>query len=181
MRNKKRALRRLGATAVFVGTAANAIGMIRRWGARRRRVDLRMTVVIERPLPEVFEFCRDFENFPRVVQLPLEVQDSLDGRSHWRVPASVGAPTEWDASITKYVPNSVIAWESDAGSPVKASGTMRFSPLSASDTRVDVALKYVPLDTNLGQAIRAIVNGGNSKRVRGAVSAASRELSRQRG
>jgi len=171
-------LRTVAAAAILIGAASNAYRWVRRLGARRRHVDLRMTVVVEKPITEVFEFCRDFENFPRIVEIPLEVEDFQDGRSHWRVPTRAGRPTEWDASVTKYVPNSVIAWESDPGSPVRAAGTMRFAPLSPEESRIDIVLTYAPLSTNLGEAIHAIVKGGNTKRLRGAVSAASRELSR---
>jgi uncharacterized membrane protein len=177
---KRKTLRRLGAAAVLVGTAGSALRWIRDVGARRRRVDMRMTVVVERPVSDVFEFCRDFENFARIIDIPLEIEDFQDGRSHWRVPSRAGSPTEWEANISKYVPNSVIAWESKPGSPVKASGTMRFSPLSKSESRVDITIKYVPLDQHLGKELRAIVTGGNAKRLRGAVAAASRELSRAR-
>src|SRR5207253_6657136 len=119
---KRKTLRRLGAAAVFVGTAGSALRWLRKVGARRRRVDMRMTVVVERPVPDVFEFCRDFENLARIIDIPLEIEDFQDGRSHWRVPSRAGLPTEWEANISKYVPNSVIAWESNPGSPVKASG-----------------------------------------------------------
>lgn len=133
-----------------------------------------MTLVIERPVHEVFEFCRDFENFPRIVDLLLSVEDTQDGRSHWAVRSPSGRTIEWDATVTKYVPNSVIGWNSLPGSPVEASGLMRFFPLGAQETRLDITLKYIPLHTDLGEAVRALFHPSNSERVRSEVVSASR-------
>jgi uncharacterized membrane protein len=137
-----------------------------------------MTVVVERPINEVFEFCRDFENFPQIVDVLLSVEDSQDGRSHWAVRSPMGNTVTWDATVTKYVPNSVIAWESLPDSPVKASGLMRFAPLSATETRVDISLTYRPLKTNLTEALRALVGVSNTDRLRSELNQASVELAR---
>lgn len=125
-----------------------------------------MTVVVERPISEVFEFCRDFENFPEVVNGFLSVTDHQDGRSRWKVQTPRGEIIEWDALVTKYVPNSVIAWESKPGSAVHASGLMRFSPLSAKETRVDISLTYLPRHTDLAEAFSALLKGSNTRRLR---------------
>lgn len=125
-----------------------------------------MTVVVERPIAEVFEFCRDFENFPEITDVLLSVADTQDGRSHWAVRSPTGQAIEWDATVTKYVPNSVIAWESVPGSQVEATGLMRFFPLSSQETRLDIALTYLPHHTNLAEAIRSLVGASNSQRLR---------------
>lgn len=125
-----------------------------------------MTVVVERPVAEVFEFCRDFENFPEVINAFLGVTDHQDGRSHWTVRTPRGEIIEWDALVTKYVPNSVIAWESQPGSAVQASGLMRFAPLSANETRVDISLTYLPKHTGLADAFSALFKGDNTRRLR---------------
>jgi uncharacterized membrane protein len=138
-----------------------------------------MTVVIERPINEVFEFCRDFENFPQIVDVLLSVEDSQDGRSHWAVRSPTGHSIEWDATVTKYVPNSVIAWESLPGSDVQASGLMRFAPLSQTETRLDLALTYRPQQTRLTEALRALMSPSNTARLRTEVTNASQELARR--
>jgi uncharacterized membrane protein len=164
----------------MVGAAMPAaLRWLRRRGAARRAVDLRMTVVVERPIADVFEFCRDFENFPLIVDVLLSVEDSQDGRSHWAVRSPTGQAIEWDATVTKYVPNSVIAWESVPASDVKASGLMRFAPLSPTETRVDISLTYRPQHTDLGEAIRALMSSSNVKRLRSELSYASQELARR--
>lgn len=135
-----------------------------------------MTVLVERPVTEVFEFCRDFENFPHITDVLLSVEDSQDGRSHWSVRSPSGQMIGWDAVITKYVPNSVIAWESVPGSVVVAGGLMRFAPLSQNDTRVDIKLTYRPVRTDLFEAIHALATPKNADRLRRELSQASRQL-----
>ena len=175
--NRKR-WKRLATATTIAGVAVPAVlRWLRRTGSARRSVDMRMTVVVERPVNEVFEFCRDFENFPRIVDVLLSVEDSQDGRSHWAVRSPTGQTIEWDAIVTKYVPNAVIAWESIPGSVVKAGGVMRFFPLSAQETRIDVSLTYQPLRTGLNEALHALIASPNVLRLRGDIMKAAREVS----
>jgi len=177
MPTKGKRWKRLATAAMIAGAAApGVLRWVRRAGAAKRAIDLRMTVVVERPIHEVFEFCRDFQNFPEVVNLLMEVDDSQDGRSRWTVRSPSGEAITWDATVTKYVPNSVIAWQSVPGSAVYAGGTMRFFPLSARDTRVDVVLTDRPFETGLGDALRALVARSNDGRLRAELRQASRSL-----
>jgi uncharacterized membrane protein len=176
MRTRGMLLRALAAATVVAGLLPALFRLLRRLGAARRAVDMRMTVVVERPIHDVFEFSRDFENFPRMIDALLSVEDSQDGRSHWAVRSPTGHTVEWDAAVTKYVPNSVIAWESVPGSAVKASGLMRFSPLGPTETRVDMTLTYRPLRTGFADAIRSLVNSTNTSRLRTELAHASEEL-----
>ena len=168
----------IAAASVVAGAVTPAVlRWLRRTGSARRSVDMHMTVVVERPVSEVFEFCRDFENFPKIVDVLLSVEDSQDGRSHWAVRSPKGAAIEWDAVVTKYVPNAVIAWESVPGSVVHAGGTMRFSPLSAAETRLDITLTYQPLRTGLNEALHAMMTAPNARRIQGELLKAAREIS----
>jgi uncharacterized membrane protein len=170
--------KRLTAASVIAGATVPAVlRWVRRNGAARRTVDMRMTVVVDKPIHDVFAFCRDFENFPEIVDVLLSVEDSQDGRSHWAVRSPSGESIEWDATVTKYVPNSVIAWESVPDAVVVANGMMRFYPLSATETRVDVTLKYRPLRTGLTEAVRALMTLPNARRLRTEIARAAVALS----
>jgi len=128
-----------------------------REGAARRVFELDMTMTIDRPVPVVFAFCTDFSNFPSLVRALDEVQDSGDGRSHWIVHNVDGSIAEWDAMVTKFVPNQVIAWESDASAAVESRGVIRFRPLDASRTELSIHLYYAPKRTTLREAWRALL------------------------
>src|SRR5262245_6425928 len=134
MRTSRKRWTRVAVIAMVAGATIPAIlRWIRRRGTARRRVDMRMTVVVPRPVHDVFMFCRDFENFRRIIPSLLKVEDSQDGRSHWSARTPSGRVIGWDAGVTKYVPNSVIAWDSEPGSEVEASGIMRFEAVSANE------------------------------------------------
>jgi uncharacterized membrane protein len=166
----------VAAAAVFVVGTRALLKWLRRLGTARRAIDMHMTVVVERPIHEVFEFSRDFENFPKIIDALLSVEDSQDGRSHWAVRSPTGNSVEWDATVTKYVPNSVIAWESVPDSPVKATGLMRFSPLSPTETRVDLSLTYRPVRTGFVDALRSLLGSNNTARLRTELALASQQI-----
>lgn len=126
-------------------------------GARRRRVVLETTLLVDRPVRDVFAFCRDFENFPSVVSMLRRVVDHQDGRAHWEVKSPSGELIEWDSEVTKFVPNVVIAWESVPGSAVECKGVIRFAPTATGGTKLHIDLQYEARHTGLTDAIHALL------------------------
>lgn len=152
----------------LIGLAARPLveEQVRRAGAKRRALSAHASVDIGRPVSDVFRFFKDFENFPRLVGGIRAVVDYEDGRSHWEVYTPSGSTLAYDAEVTKYVPNAVIAWASNPGSPVDASVTVRFRPLSPTSTRLDVDVSYSPAETHLSDAVRALLAPRASRRLR---------------
>ena len=166
-------------TASGLLLAAFAPEMMRqllRVGAARRRVHLRTTIEIDRPVHEVFDFCRDFENFPRVVQSLRSITDYQDGRSCWEVVAPSGEVLSWNSQVTKYVPNVVIAWRSVPGSIVDCNGLIRFSP-SPRGTRLRVEVDYDPCHTGISDAVRALFDVPRTEQLEADLSRANFYLS----
>ncbi|MDB4908601.1 MAG: hypothetical protein JWO05_3385 [Gemmatimonadetes bacterium] len=152
-----------GGVALAVGTLVGPGGsLLRRAGARRRRVDIARTFTIPRSVAEVFDFVRDFQNFPRLVKTLESVTDSQDGRSHWVVRSPTGARLEWDAAVTKYVPNQVIAWRSLPGAAVTSEGVVRLASRGANETQVELCVTYEPAETQLRDAVRALTGRSNT-------------------
>lgn len=149
-----------------------ARGVIRA-GAHRRRVRLRTTLVLDRPVRDVFAFCQNFENFPRVVQSLHSVTDFQDGRSRWEVLSPTGERLAWDSVVTKYVPNVVLGWRSVPGSPVDCAGLIRFAPTSTDGTRLQVEIRYDPGHTGFADALRALVDVSREEQLRGDLSRAN--------
>lgn len=165
-RRGRTALRLLGLG--LIGFAAQPIveDRIRRVGERRRSIAYQTLIDIERPVTDVFAFFKDFENFPRVIGGLESVIDYQDGRSRWQIFTPSGRILSWDAVVTKYVPNSVIAWESVPGSVVETAGLVRFTPLSPRWTRLELSMTYRPTYTGLDDAVHALFGPRAVRRLR---------------
>jgi uncharacterized membrane protein len=110
----------------------------------RRSVDVQKTIHIGAPVQEVFRIWQRYEDFPRFMTHVRNVRDLGNGRSRWTVDGPGGTPVQWDAEVTKLVPNEEIAWKSVAGSAIGHAGVVRFEPTSDSATRLTIRLSYNP-------------------------------------
>lgn len=165
---------RLTASALLLAAFAPELTRkLLRIGASRRRVHLRTTIEIDRPIREVFEFCRDFENFPRVVQSLRRITDYQDGRSCWEVVSPSGDVLSWHSQVTKYVPNAVIAWRSVPGSVVDCNGLIRFSPSARGGTRLRIEVDFDPCHTGIADAVRALFDVPRTKQLEADLSRAN--------
>jgi uncharacterized membrane protein/osmotically-inducible protein OsmY len=125
-------------------------------GARRRAVDVQKTITIEAPVEDVFEFWAAYENFPRFMSRVLEVRpSSRERQSHWKVAGPGGVPVEFDAEVTAFVANEVLAWRTVEGSPVGHAGIVRFERAGYGRTRVHVRMSYNPPGGWLGHGVAA--------------------------
>ena len=176
-RGQRVATRLLAAAFLSAAFAPALTRRLLRIGAARRRVHLRETIEIDRPVHDVFEFCRDFENFPRVVQSLHSITDYQDGRSRWEVMTPGGDVLAWDAEVTKYVPNVVLAWRSVPGSVVDCNGVIRFAPTATGGTKLQIQVDYDPRHTDLGDAIRALLNTPRTEQVEADLARANFYLS----
>jgi uncharacterized membrane protein len=110
----------------------------------RRGIDFQKTIHIAAPVDFVFPFWSHYENFPRWMSHVREVRDLGAGRSHWVVAGPAGIPFEWDAELTEFVSNRVIAWKSVPGAAIAQEGIVRFDSNSDGTTRIDVKMTYNP-------------------------------------
>lgn len=107
-----------------------------------RGVRLQDSVVVARPIEDVFAYWRDLRNLPTFMR-HIESVDPIDAvRSHWVVRGPGGMRAEWDSEIISEVAPSVIGWRSLPGAEVASAGSVRFTPLSEGRTRIDVHLQY---------------------------------------
>ena len=124
-------------------------------GGGRRAVDIQKTINIAAPVEQVFDFWDNFENFPRFMTNVREVRDAGNGMSHWVVAGPAGVPVEWDAVMTRRVPNELLAWKSVEGATIENAGFIRFEP-TAGATRVQVKLTYNPPAGAIGHGVAAL-------------------------
>ena len=110
--------------------------------------------VVNRPLEEVYNFWRNFQNLPRFMRHLESVEDLGDGRSHWVAKGPAGMKVEWDATIVADVPGEVITWRSLENSDVDNAGAVRFEQAPGGrGTIVRVNFEYNPVGGVVGATI----------------------------
>jgi uncharacterized membrane protein len=122
-------------------------------GAGPRAVDVRKTLHINAPVQEVFRLWTDYENFPRFMSHIRDVRDHGDGRSHWVAEGPAGTSVSWDAEITGFEPDRMLAWKSVPGSMVENSGIVRFEATSNGACRIHLRISYNPPAGAAGHAL----------------------------
>ncbi|HXG91777.1 MAG TPA: SRPBCC family protein [Blastocatellia bacterium] len=125
-------------------------------GGGRRAVDIHKNININAPVEQVYQFWTNYENFPRFMTNVLEVTDSGGGRSHWKVAGPAGIPVEWDAVVTKQVPNEVFAWKTVPGSAIEHAGIIRFQSNADGGTTIDIRMSYNPVAGAVGHAVASL-------------------------
>jgi uncharacterized membrane protein len=126
-------------------------------GGKRRAVDIEKTITIHAPVEEVFAYWAELETLPTFMDHVESVKLTSDRRSHWVVRGPLGRSIEWDAELTRFVPNEVIAWRTVRGARVKHAGIVRFESIDEGGaTRINVRMTYNPVVGQLGHAVAAM-------------------------
>ena len=147
----------LGVTALDVICAQQLSA--RRPGRRAVRpqvegVQVERVTTVSRPIEDVYQFWKNFENFPRFMRHLESVHITGDRRSRWCATGPAGMRVEWDAETIRDDENEWIAWRSLEGSDVQNSGSVRFTPApGARGTEVRVQLQYSPPGGALGRSV----------------------------
>jgi uncharacterized membrane protein len=102
---------------------------------------VKKSIDVDLPVRTVYNQWTQFEEFPQFMEGVEEVRQINDKTLHWR--AEVGGKTEeWNAAISKQIPDRVIAWHSTSGA--ENSGEIRFMPLGPDRTQVTAIIGYDP-------------------------------------
>lgn len=110
------------------------------------------SVVIKRPIEDLYRFWRNLENLPKFMRHLESVEKVTDTISRWRVKGPAGTLVEWDAEIHNEVPNQVIGWRSLENADVVSAGSVNFDRLP-NGTKVTVHLQYSPPGGRVGAGI----------------------------
>lgn len=116
-------------------------------------VNVEESVVINRPIEELYRFWRNLENLPRFMDHLESVERLTDSLSRWRAKGPAGMVVEWTAEIINEVPNKVIGWRSIEGSDVVSAGSVHFDEIAPGRTQVRVRLQYSPPGGKVGAAV----------------------------
>lgn len=125
-------------------------------GGGRRAITVEKSINVNAPVDVLFGLWANFENFPKFMTNVQDIKIIGEGLSHWTVSGPAGVPVEWDAEITRLVPNEMIAWKSLEGSTVANAGYVLFEPNNDGSTEVTVRISYNPPAGAIGHAVATI-------------------------
>lgn len=105
-------------------------------------VEVKTTVLLDKPRSEVYAFWRKLENLPLFMKHLEKVEEIDQTRSKWTAkgPAGVGS-VSWEAEIVEDHQNEFISWRSLPGSTVDNAGQVRFVE-TPRGTEIKVQMTY---------------------------------------
>ena len=103
------------------------------------------SIRVNAPVERVYEYWRNFENFPHFMEHVEEVHSTGAGgkMSHWKVKGPLGKSVEFDAELVRDEPNKMIGWNSRGGE-IETSGAVTFAD-TGDTTDVHVVMNYYDL------------------------------------
>jgi uncharacterized membrane protein len=107
-----------------------------------------VSVTVDAPVHQVYALFSHFNDFPKFMSFVKEVTYYDNQRSHWV--AEVVGRHEWDAINEYWIEDRQIGWRSTSG--FENAGRVTFEPLGASQTLVNVLIRYNPPAGMLGDA-----------------------------
>ncbi|SRR6266568_3343240 len=122
-----------------------ALRGIRR-AATPKTVHVERSFTINRPVSEVYDYFRNFENLPKFMQHLREVRVTGEKTSRWVAEAPLGFELEWDAEIVDESQNRHLTWQSLPGTLIPNRGSVAFRAASEyhGGTEMTVVLEYLP-------------------------------------
>jgi uncharacterized membrane protein len=122
-------------------------------------VNIRTSLLINRPVSEVYEFWRNLENLPKFMSHLEYVREIDEITSEWKAvgPAGLGS-LSWKAQILMDEEDRMLSWQSLPESTIHNAGKVVFRDTGDNWTEVDVVISYhAPLGT-AGEATAKLLN-----------------------
>ena len=114
------------------------------------------TVIIQRPVDEVFSFYRDFKNLPAFLGDVMAVETLSPLKSRWTVQGPLGIRVNWTVKITEERTNELIRFETLSASALKTRWEIHFAPGPAAGQTEVREVMAVPLG-RVGLAVLALI------------------------
>lgn len=128
--------------------------------ASGKALNMRVSMVINKPRSEVYSAWRNLSNLPIFMEHLVSVTEEDEVHSDWemRIPGGLGT-LRWKAEIVKERQDEMIAWQSIEGSEIRNAGKIGFrDALGGEGTMVDVVLTYHAPLGKAGEKIAKLFN-----------------------
>ncbi|WP_109698094.1 SRPBCC family protein [Chitinophaga deserti] len=131
-----------------------------------RAVNIRTSLIVDRPRSEVFAYWRQLGNLP-LFMAHLHDVEVLDAKhSHWTIKLAGNMTLEWDAEITEDKPGEELSWRSLEGAEIANAGKVRFRDTENGGTELLVTFSYRPPAGFMGATLARLMNPAFAQLVR---------------
>ena len=123
-------------------------------------INIRTSLVVNKPKDEVYAFWRKLENLPLFMKHIAAVTEIDQKHSHWEatIPGNIGK-VKWNAEIVKEEPGQMIGWQSIPNSTINNAGKVVFSEaLGGQGTELEVVISYHPPAGEIGAGVAKLLN-----------------------
>lgn len=100
------------------------------------------SIVIARPVEEIFRHVRALENLPGLFGHLKSVEPLSGSRSRWIARMPAGADLDWETELTEDRAPRKLAWRTVSDDILKGEGAIVLDPLSGGRTQMGVHLEY---------------------------------------
>lgn len=124
------------------------------------------TILIGRPVAEVYAYWRDLTNQSKFLENVKAVR-VFGKRSTWTFPKAFGGDVEVEVQLTEEIENERLAWSSLPGAEVATHGSVEFRAAPAGrGTYVDLEMEYVPPAGSAGRAFANLTRRAPQQQIR---------------
>jgi uncharacterized membrane protein len=118
----------------------------------RRGIDIHKTIIIDRPVEEVFDLIANPTSYPKFTDFVQSVREAGDGTYRKTLAGPAGMEVTIHEAVAQYTPNEFIAVRSEPDSAIQYAGRARFVALDDSCTKVEIDATYNPPGGVLGHS-----------------------------
>lgn len=120
-------------------------------------ITIEREIRIAAPADIVFQFLRNFDNYPRFMSFIREVTLDDQGYMQWVLQGPADFRLHWRARLEKLIEEEEIRWQSEPGSPLHASGHFHLRETRDMHTLLQVRLSYAPPAGSLGTLVSHLI------------------------
>lgn len=118
---------------------------------------LNRTIQIQANVDDVFDYLKNFSNYPSFMSYIREVAVNDQGGLRWTATGPGGLAVHWDTSVGLLQHNQAISWSSSPGSVIRNAGWFSLSEAPDGGTLLRAQFSFAPAVGILGYAVAQLL------------------------